>query len=109
MPKHFTAPLALAVAAAAVGLFLHRDGAAAAAPATAAVTRGAIVQTVSATGTLEAVETVLVGTQVSGRISRLHADFNDIVTRGQLLAELDPSLFETAVAQSRASLARAEA
>jgi HlyD family secretion protein len=73
------------------------------------VTRGPIAQTVAATGSLEAVETVLVGTQVSGRVSRLHADFNDIVARGELLAELDPSLFETDVAQARAGLARAEA
>jgi len=110
MAKPFVTTLALAgAAAAAAGLVVRQNVAAAVAPTTAAVTRGAIVRTVSATGTLEAVETVLVGTQVSGRVSRLHADFNDIVTRGQLLVELDPSIFESEVAQARANLARAEA
>ena len=61
---------------------------------TAAVTRGDIVDTVGATGTLQAVTTVQVGTQVSGTISELHADFNSLVKKGQVLARLDPSLFD---------------
>ncbi len=60
---------------------------------TAAVTRGDIADTVGATGTLQAVTTVQVGTQVSGTIQELHADFNSLVKKGQVLARLDPSLF----------------
>jgi HlyD family secretion protein len=77
--------------------------------ATAIVTRGDVVETVDATGTLEAVTTVQVGTQVSGTIKALHADFNSRVRRGQVIAELEPSLFETQVEQARASLLRLEA
>jgi HlyD family secretion protein len=62
---------------------------------TAPVTRGAIVDAVSSTGTLQAVTSVQVGTQVSGTIESLGADFNSIVKRGQVLARLDRSLFET--------------
>jgi HlyD family secretion protein len=64
---------------------------------------------VDATGTVQAVTTVQVGTQVSGTIKALYADFNSTVRRGQVIAELEPSLFETQVAQARASLARLEA
>jgi HlyD family secretion protein len=74
-----------------------------------AVTRGRIVPTISATGTLGAVTTVQVGTQVSGAIESLHADFNSIVKRGQLLARLDQSLFRSAVEQAQANLVRAQA
>jgi HlyD family secretion protein len=73
------------------------------------VTRGSIVRTVSATGTLEAVTTVEVGTQVSGSIQALNADFNSIVKKGQILARLDPSLFQSAIEQAQASLIRSEA
>ena len=75
---------------------------------TVPVSRGTIVETVEATGTLQAVKTVQVGTQVSGTIKALHADFNTRVHRGQIIAELDPALFETQVEQARASLARLE-
>src|SRR5262245_16693880 len=61
---------------------------------TARVSRGPIADTVSATGTLQAVTTVTVGTQVSGTISSLGADFNSVVKRGQVIARLDPSLFQ---------------
>src|SRR6266550_4186295 len=76
---------------------------------TAAVTRGDVVDTVGATGTLQAVTTVQVGSQVSGTISELHADFNSLVKKGQVLARLDPSLFQTQIEQARANLARAQA
>ncbi len=77
--------------------------------ATATVTRGDIVETVGATGTLQAVTTVQVGTQVSGTIQSLNADFNSLVKKGQVLARLDPSLFQTQIEQSRANLIRAQA
>ena len=76
---------------------------------TAAVTRGDIVNVVSATGTLQAVTTVQVGSQVSGTVESLHADFNAMVKKGQLLARLDASTYRTALEQAQASLQSAEA
>lgn len=73
------------------------------------VSRGDIKQTITATGTLNAVITVLVGTQVSGTIKRLYVDYNSVVKRGQLLAQIDPSLFEAQVEQARANLLAARA
>ena len=77
--------------------------------ATVAVTVGDIVDTVGATGTLEAVTTVQVGSQVSGIIQELYVDFNSIVREGDVLMRLDPSLFETQLEQARANLLRSEA
>ena len=71
--------------------------------------RGNVRQTVSATGTLGAVRTVEVGTQVSGQISELHVDFNSHVKKGQLIAKIDPILQEQAVRDAQAGVARAEA
>ena len=71
--------------------------------------RGDIVDSVGATGTLQAVTTVQVGSQVSGKIQGLYADFNSIVRQGDIIAKLDPSLFETQIEQNRANLIRAEA
>lgn len=76
---------------------------------TADITRGDITEAVSATGTLEAVTTVQVGTQVSGTIQVLNADYNSIVHKGQIIAKLDPALFQTQIEQGRANLVRAEA
>jgi HlyD family secretion protein len=76
---------------------------------TVQVTRGDLVQAISASGSLEAVTTVNVGSQVSGTVQALHADFNDVVRKGQVLARLDPSLFQTQVEQAEANLVRAEA
>ena len=71
--------------------------------------RGDVVDTVGATGALEAVTTVQVGSQVSGIIEALYADYNSIVREGEVIARLEPSLFETQIEQARANLARAEA
>ncbi len=76
---------------------------------TTAVLRGSIVKTVSATGSLNAVNTVNVGAQVSGTIKKIHVDYNSVVTRGQLLAEIDPSLLEANIRQSQASVLSASA
>jgi HlyD family secretion protein len=73
------------------------------------VTRGDLASAVSATGRLSAVDTVQVGTQVSGLVTELHADFNDHVKRGQLIAELDPTLLQQAVVQAQADSQRAVA
>lgn len=71
--------------------------------------RGDIVAEVSANGTLNPVTLVNVGTQVSGTVRRIEADFNQRVKAGQVLAELDPALFKAALAQSTANLANAQA
>jgi HlyD family secretion protein len=74
-----------------------------------AVERGDIESTVSATGTLSAVRTVSVGTQVSGQIDELLVDYNDEVKQGQLLARIDPTLQQQAVTDAQASVERAQA
>ena len=76
---------------------------------TSRITRGAVVQTVSSTGTLQPVDTVEVGTQISGTIKTLGANFNSIVKKGQVIATLDPALIESQVEQARASVARLRA
>lgn len=77
--------------------------------ATAAVDRGDVVEVVGATGALEAVTTVQIGSQVSGTIQSLGADFNSRVEKGQVIARLDPSLFEARLGQARANLLAARA
>lgn len=69
---------------------------------------GKISTSVTATGTVQPVDTVTVGTQVSGTISALYADFNSTVKKGQLLAELDKTLIQATVDQSKASLVQAQ-
>lgn len=71
--------------------------------------RSRLVASVSATGTVEPVVQVEVGSQVSGSIANLYADYNDRVEAGQVLVQLEPSLFRAAVVQSEANVARAEA
>ena len=75
----------------------------------ATVERGDIRAVVSATGTLNAVTTVSVGTQVSGQVSALFVDFNDHVTKGQLLARIDPTIAQQGVADAQATLERLQA
>lgn len=76
---------------------------------TAAVTRGDITQSVTANGNIQPIQSVMVGSQVSGQIVELLADFNSRVTNGQVLARIDPSTFERALQQAEAELASAEA
>ena len=76
---------------------------------TQALSRGDVIDSVGATGTLEAVETVEIGTQVSGVVQELHADFNSIVKKGQVIARLDPQLIQTQIEQQTANVQRAEA
>ena len=73
------------------------------------VTRGAITATVSATGTVNAVEMIDVGTQVSGTIKEIYADYNSKVKKGQLIALLDPDVLKSQVDQAKANLALAQA
>jgi len=73
------------------------------------VSRGDIQQAVTATGTVNAVTTVLVGTQVSGTIKNLYVDFNSRVKKGQLIALIDPEMLEAQAAQARANVGKADA
>lgn len=92
-----------------VSAFYGRGSDADVAITTETVTRGSIVTRVSATGSLEPVTTVQVGSQVSGTIESLNADFNSVVKKGQVLARLEQSLFRAAIEQAQANLVRAEA
>jgi len=76
---------------------------------TAPVTRGPITQAVTATGTLNPVQNVQVGSQVSGNIQKLFADFNSIVTAGQVIAQIDPVVFQANVNQAEGEVANARA
>ena len=73
------------------------------------VDRGPIVAKITATGTLSALLTVQVGSQVSGRILKLFVDFNSTVKKGDLIAQIDPELFNAALAQAKANLLSAQA
>src|SRR5437773_3210423 len=75
----------------------------------ARVERGPLTAAVSATGNLNAVITVQVGSQVSGQIKELHADFNTVVKKGQLIARIDPEIFEAKVNQAKGELEAAQA
>jgi len=99
----------LVLATAAFFLVRGKGGEDAAAFRYGEVTRGDLSQSVSATGALGAVTTVQVGTQVSGQVSAIYADFNDQVKKGQLLARIDPTLAEQAVQDAQAGLDRARA
>ena len=76
---------------------------------TAAVTRGPLTQAVTATGTLNPVVNVQVGSQVSGNVSKLFADFNSEVKAGQTVAQIDPALFKATVTQAEGDVANAQA
>ena len=67
-----------------------------------------VENTVTATGTIEPVETVEVGTQVSGKVEKIYVDFNDVVKKGQLMAELDKQTLNQSLSRAKASLTSAE-
>ena len=90
------------------GWFYKRaDGSEAPVYRIATIERGNVKPTVSATGTLSAVKTIQVGTQVSGQVAAIYADYNQHVRRGQLLASIDPALQNQAVEEAQAQLERA--
>ena len=101
--------LFIAAVGAGAGAYYIRRGGPEVQVNTAPVTQGEIIDTVAATGTLQAVTTVQVGSQVSGNISFLGADFNSIVKKGQVVARLDPSLFDAQLQQARANLNQSRA
>src|SRR4051794_1138633 len=91
-------------------LVLHRcSGSAGTTYQTATVSRGPITQAVTATGTLNPVVNVQVGSQVSGNITKLFVDFNSQVKAGQVVAQIDPMLFQASVTQAEGDLASAQA
>jgi HlyD family secretion protein len=102
------APIAAALLLAGFGIraAVHR-GATAPTYETAPVARGRVASVVTASGTLSPLVTVQVGSQVSGRVQWLGADFNSVVKKGQVIARIDPSLFESALEQARANEAAA--
>ena len=106
--REFLVAGALLLAAAGF-LFYHGRSSSLPEVQTTTVLRGGIVKTVSATGSLNAVNTVNVGAQVSGTIKKIHVDYNSVVAKGQLLAEIDPSLLEANIRQSEASVLSASA
>lgn len=110
-PRYWLLILAVLLAAGAAAYALRSTPAvdAAARYRTAPVERGEIVQSVAANGTLNPVTLVNVGTQISGTIQRLYADFNQPVRAGQVLAELDPALIRANLADLEATLANARA
>src|SRR4051812_43185237 len=100
--------LAVAILAAA-GFYFWGGNASAAQYLTAKVERGNLRNTVTATGTLQAVTTVQVGSQASGTLSALYADYNSVVKKGQVVAQLDPAVSKAQVEQAKANLQQAQA
>ncbi len=76
---------------------------------TASVEKGEIDETITASGNINAVTTVQVGSQVSGTIRNIFVDYNSVVKKGQVIAQIDPQLFQASVVQARANLANARA
>ena len=98
--------LLAAAAGTAYGVYRYRSKSEEVKVTTLPVSRGDVVQNVQATGTLEPVKTVTVGSQVSGIVKELNADYNSIVKQGQVIARLDPALFQTQIEQQEANLVR---
>lgn len=110
-PKRISALAGIVAVLLIVGLWFYRRADAGEAPQYRFVelSRGDLESTVSATGTLTAVKTVDVGTQVSGQVAAINADFNDRVRRGQLIARIDPTLAQQSVRDAQATIERAMA
>src|SRR5437588_7611810 len=111
IPSRKTALLALAIVAIAgfVLFFTRTQRAAVSEYFTAPVDMGPLRNTVNATGVVQTVVTVQVGSQVSGQVQELYADYNSLVKNGQLLAKLDPRTFQAQVENAEASVAAAQA
>ncbi len=101
--------LAIALIVAIGGYYFFGGSSSATKTITGKVTRGAIIRSVSATGTVNPVVTVQVGSYVSGPISAIYADFNSPVKQGQLIAKIDPRQFQVKVNAAKAALANAKA
>src|SRR6516164_4174742 len=105
MKRPLTTAVLVIVAGAGAYAYWGREAASAKASVTqSAIRQGSLVQTVQATGTLDAVRTVAVGSQVSGTVSQLNADFNSIVRKDEVIAQLDPALLEVQVEVQKAAV-----
>ena len=103
---------AVVVAVAAVGFYIYSRREAEAATGafrTVPVERGDIRVAISSTGTLSAISTVTVGSQISGQVTDVLVDYNDRVTKGQVIARIDPKTYEAQIAQGNAQIASARA
>ena len=108
MKKIIIAALAI-ISTLAVGIYFYSNKTPETTYKTAKIEKGDIVSAVAATGNLAAVVTVQVGTQVSGTIQKLFVDFNSPVKKGQVIAQIDPALFQAQVDQSRGNFLNAQA
>ena len=107
MKKRYIILSAIALIAVLVGFFVVNKNSVK--YITRPVTEDTITQYVEASGTIKPINTIAVGTQVSGTVAKIYADYNSVVKKGDLLAELDPSLFQANVDQSTAKLNNAQA
>src|SRR5260370_42322385 len=107
--KKVSIAIALVLVAAVLVFAVRKEKASAGEFFTAPVDMGALRNTVNATGVVQTVVTVQVGSQVSGQVEELYADYNSMVKHGQLLAKLDPRTFQPQVEHSEASVDAAEA
>lgn len=107
MNKRYIALIGIIAVIIIVVAFLFKNGSAK--YITKEITRGTITEYVEASGTIKPINTIAVGTQVSGTVAKIYVDYNSQVKKGQLLAELDPSLFQANVEQSTARVNNAMA
>jgi HlyD family secretion protein len=109
MKKKIVVPALIAIAAVAAWVIVSQGRSSETEYRFVQVSRGNVRSVVSSTGKLQAIKTVEVGTQVSGKITAIYADFNDRVTAGQLIALVDPTLLKQAVRSAEADLLRSQA
>ena len=107
MKKRYIAIIGIIVIAVAAAMFLMKNGSTK--YVVKELAKGTITEYVEASGTIKPINTIAVGTQVSGTVARIYVDYNSQVKKGDLLAELDPSLFQSNVDQSTAKLNNAQA
>src|ERR1700682_853668 len=105
----YVAAAIVLIVAIVASVILVRSRASAVEYTTVAVQSGSLAQTVTASGTLNPQNTVSIGTQVSGTIAEIDADFNSHVKKGQVLAKIDPTTLQAALDQAQATLAQSEA
>ena len=108
MNKNLKIALAVIVGGAALSLML-KDDVKVGSYITHKLAKGDIVEKITASGTINPISTINIGTQVSGTISEIYVYYNSKVTKNQLLAQIDPALFEATVGQRRAALSVAKA
>jgi HlyD family secretion protein len=109
MKRALVVVLVLAIVGGGAGWYYVQHNSQPVSVTTAPITRGDVIDAVASTGTLQPVISVTVGSQVSGNIAWLGADFNSIVRKNQVIAKLDPTLFDSQVAQAKAQVSQSQA